>query len=219
MRHEAKTGWIAIILVLGFCTSIGGWAIGQPIGGPAVKTTPTENAYRQLEASVCEQLKPDRVWSDPRSRESLMGFAQAAGVLRTPAAVPLLVKHLNYDAYPDGENRNVPPKFKFPAAGALIEIGLPAVPALLELLKSAPPLDTNSDTDTESMEVIMARRDLQQRAAIGLLCMVRIYEQGGHGKMMARHLIEEEIKTAKPEVAATLKKLLDWPALKIEEKK
>jgi hypothetical protein len=158
------------------------------------------------------------IWADPKQRDTLIGLIRAAGAIRSQAAVPIMIKHLHYDAA-EQDQTQVLIEEEFPAAGALIKIGIPAVPAILELAKSAPPRDVRPDPSVEKIEEMWARHDLTLRVDIGLTCLVQIYEQGGHGKMMARHLIEEEIKTAKPETAATLKKLLDWPALRVEEKK
>jgi len=183
-------------------------ATGQKVGAITVQKSAIETTYKDLETKLVNQFKNDSLWTDPKQRETLLGLIQAAGVLRTPAAVPVLIDHLNYSPLESLERTRFYSIYEaFPASEALVKVGLPAVPALLEVAK----VDSAKATRQED------------RTATALVCIVRIYEQAGEGKAadkhvlgkaMARYQIELEIKASQPEVAARLKELLTWPALK-----
>jgi len=161
--------------------------------------------HEELVGDLLEKLSDDQIWSDVGCKDALVGLLEAAGALRSDRTVPVLMDHLSYDAYFFTQffSRNLPFRKRRPAAQALAEIGMPAVPYLLDVLKApemktAPPLCRGS------------RRHL----AIG--CLISIFGGfEGHGIAMARKRIELELLTASADEATYLKEALEVAVLNI----
>jgi hypothetical protein len=180
----------------------------QPTGSPPIgKISPAEATYQKLEGELVKQLGDEPVWTDTKQQETLMGTIRTAATIRAAATVPLLVMHIDFSPL-EGKRRTRVPTLEemFPAAGALVKIGTPAIPALLEVLKA---------DYTKS-------REANKRAAIALSTLIRIDAQGAEGEMgkayslgkaLTRYRIQMAIQEANPDSAARLKEVLKGRSL------
>jgi PBS lyase HEAT-like repeat len=62
---------------------------------------------------------------------------RALGTLKSPQAIPLLIKRLSFEQKPRNPNRLVTREDRFPAISALFQIGEPAVPALVDAIANS----------------------------------------------------------------------------------
>jgi hypothetical protein len=147
---------------------------------PSGSTGELGKLYEQRERIVLQALKQDQIWRNPMHRADLLAFLDEAKLLRSSSFAAILVKRIDYDAYPLQPS---PPRLsveqQYPAFGLLAEIGMPATSAILEEMKGA--------------------KIEQRRMNFLVLAMVRIYERGGFGKELARKRIELEAERGKGE--------------------
>jgi hypothetical protein len=171
------------------------------------RKTSAEADYQRAEGDIVKQLNDKALWVDPDRKDMLLGLIRTAGTLRLPAAVPSLAQNISF-SLPAGQNKlhMQPISLQFPASGALVQIGLPAVPALIEVAKADPKSD----------------QDVGRKITIALRTLIDIYAQGFDGRMadkrvmaksMARYRIQMAMQGAELVVADRLKACLDGPVL------
>ena len=129
------------------------------------------------------------------------------------SAVSLLVNHIAYRPFIG----KWPTRFRllskeWPVYGALVEIGLPAVPFLLAEMKKT----LRPTSPEESGSVILEARkkagefeDIIRKPFVLALCLEKIYGQAGHGKLLARKRLELEIAATKdPKEKTNLQRMI-----------
>jgi len=145
-------------------------------------------------------FKEEKSWkNDAAGRGRVLPALQAARPIKAKALAPLLASHLDYTPYDDNlrlRERND----RYPVCPVLVDIGIPAVPALLEVLKRSDP----ADLDRGGL--------LTHNLAVS--CLREIYEQGGFGPALARQRIELEMAKADPKEAKYLREALQHSQLK-----
>ena len=102
-----------------------------------------------------------------------------------------------------GAFRILPPPLeeRYPAAAALIAIGMPAVPVILDQMRQLdlPPLPEKKASEEVSSEYVRAvakRGPVQCRASLMVRCLIEIYDAGGYGTGMAKHRVQLEAEKA-----------------------
>jgi hypothetical protein len=176
-------------------------------GPPAAASpgTEIEAAYAALEAKLVAQLKDPAAWTDPKRGESTQKLVQVAGTIRSRAAVSILVEHLEW-TLPGVHFVNAGSiDFVEPVPAALKNIGMSAVPALMEVLAGPPP-----DRATKA--------DLETLTRTALACLMGIYEVGDRGTEMARYRLNLEAAKStgprKERLEQALKHIQPAPATK-----
>ncbi|MBX9788857.1 MAG: hypothetical protein K2Y37_08060 [Pirellulales bacterium] len=128
--------------------------------------------------SLRQALEDELIWDDASRHDQLLEYLDAAQILRDVSLVPVLSKHLGYNRY---SVRPVPPstvpsEVMFPAWAAMVGIGTPAVPSLLEIIRA---------TDYTDSEHYGGRKH-----ALALYGIQGIYDPGGHGASLTKLLVE-----------------------------
>jgi hypothetical protein len=114
-----------------------------------------------LEERVVARLSRDEILTDTGRHAELLELLKVVGRYRMVEAVPVLVRHIAFSAILE-EGRLVPLETEYPAAAALWDIGVPAVPALVERIAQ--------DRDT-----------VPKAANLALVSIAKIYDVGGGG--------------------------------------
>jgi hypothetical protein len=156
--------------------------------------------WEARERVVRSRLHEETLWSDPARKGDLLQCLQAAGALRAESLAPVLAAHLTYKPRGDAEERRLTIEARFPVFAALTQIGVPAVPAVLDRLKSA---DREDRLGTG-----------QQAHNLAVLCLIAIYDQGGYGRALARQRIELESQAATGREKDFLLRALEHPQLR-----
>jgi len=172
--------WILVVAQLGHAQ------VGKDIGD-FVKE------HQKREREVMTRLQDPKLWNDPKQKDSLLEHIAAARAIRSRSFIPILVPHLTYSPFREG-NAYMTIEERYPAMAVLLEVGTPSVPALIDVLKKA-------DPDDDPIKNIVLERKGNGTGAlehgVALHCLVGIYSQGGAGKELAKLRIEIEINTAK----------------------
>jgi len=140
------------------------------------------------QASLLNKLNQAQLWSDASKEDELLNVLQRCKKLKDAAFVPILIEHVTYeirDKIRKTSLRTI--EEACPVVDVLQEIGLPAVPRLIELLKREYPKEAKSD----------------QTLIVG--CLIGIYERplekgkrpAASGLPMARRRIELEVERSK----------------------
>ena len=148
--------------------------------------------YQRQEKEIVSKLQDAKLWSDPKQKDALLEHLAVARLLRSKALVPVLIPHLTYSQFKEGGAYKTVEE-RYPAMWVLLEIGTPAIPALVEVLKKADP------DDDPLKNAVLERKGSGTGAAehgVALHCIVGIYNQGGYGKDLAKARIELELKAA-----------------------
>lgn len=148
-----------------------------------------------VEKHLREILESPEMWDDPNNKDTLREALQIAGALKLDSLVPALASHISYH-YREQSKRELPVHIAFPVAGALVQMGFPAVPHLMRILR----------------EVDVA--GVGRQRALATYALVTIYEKSGFGREMARHRIELEIAEADEKQQERLRAALESPLLK-----
>jgi len=124
------------------------------------------------------------VWSKTTRKQELADALSLAMKLRSKTVAPVLAQHIAYTPFQDHElSRPAPKEVQYPAYAVLKQTGLPAVQALLDQLKSTDYRENRKENG-------------RQKFMLLVLCIRDIYDEGGHGKALARRRIEIEIEKA-----------------------
>jgi hypothetical protein len=175
------------------CASVS-WGIDP---GEAEKAV--EEADR-LEAEILETLEQDSTWEPSAYQEKLEPCLSVIKRYRLKGVIAVLVEHTDFSPRGDMlEKSRVPIEVEFPVVEALVVIGLPAVPELLDLL---------SEVDVQSANG-------GRKQALALYCMLKIYEQAGYGAELRKRTIELRIAEASGEKKERLLKVLEHPVMKL----
>lgn len=141
---------------------------------------------RSLDSEVIEDiLSKHSGWDDPSQANELEAILNAAGEMRMQGVERVMVDHIDYNPWllvGRPEIRLRTHEMRYPCLGALIKIGLPAIPALIDYVK-----ENGGDQD----------HDKQTELRLGLVfyAMNTIYSQGGFGEEMVRFRLTQEAKT------------------------
>jgi hypothetical protein len=181
--------------------------LGQSPPAPAADpAAEIEAAYAALEAKLVAQLKDPAAWTDEGRKDATCRLIQAAGAIRSEAAIPVLVEHLTWSTLsPSSPSMLLTPSQICPPVGGLAKIGLPSVPELLKVIAGPSP-DRSTKTENEL------------RTRFAMLCLIEVYQAGGQGDAMAlrRVALESEKSTgeARERLLAALKMFEGPPARK-----
>jgi hypothetical protein len=186
-----KSHKIAAVFALPIICASVSWAIDGEQAQKAV-----EEADR-LEAEILETLQQDSTWEPSAFQGKLEPCLTVIKRYRLKGVIPALVDHMEFSARRDiEEERKVPIEVRYPVVAALIAIGLPAVPELLDFLSEV---------------------DEGRRRTVALYCMLRIYDQAGYGRELCRRTIELRVAEASGEKKERLLKVLQHPVMKLGE--
>ena len=132
----------------------------------------------ELRTALLDALKEDSLWESDDRRDELILRLEQARLMRAPEASSILVTRIAYKPYGEKGDALLPLGLRFPAYAAIVDIGIPAVPALLEKLLVVDPDDRINDG--------------QQASNLVIHCLVAIFEVGGNGAAMTRRRLELE---------------------------
>jgi len=138
------------------------------------------------ERKLLEILHDERNWVDPSKEKGLLLVLEGAKLLRAKSCISVLLKHLTYSP-PSlaGSISLVPVNMWYPVYDTLPAIGLPAVQPLLDELRITDPVVRFGDKNLGENE---------RKHTLIISCLIKIYDQGGHGRELTRARIELEIK-------------------------
>jgi len=194
---------LALLLVLSaFPLHAGAPMVQQPISSFVER-------YAAMEEALVKRMSDETLWQGPAGKPVVLECLRAAGVLRSKAAVPLLIRHVDYtprfDLLDYYQTPLQDPDATYPVVKVLREIGQPAVQPILErmmLIDHAEP----HNPDRVQLEREMQQWRLDQirfaRLAEALAGIFGdgTYSGGSIGKALARERIrfEAEKHTGKP---------------------
>jgi hypothetical protein len=188
-------------------------SISQAPASPP-KTLQEFSAERfQTEHYLLTTLKSRSLWDDPSQEAKLLQHLKFARAVKAESLNPILVEHINYIP-PSLQNRPLLPQDLsdfFPAKAALMDIGVSAVPHLLDLLKKTNPAEFDVAVDIRDRERFLASLKgggLTSRSRLAVVCLIGIYDKGGEGRQLAKRRIELEIAQARGIERQALEKLL-----------
>ncbi len=148
-----------------------------------VGTEPAQECARQAEV-LRRALADEALWRDSESRtKEIRAYLSLAQALRAKSVAPILVPRIAYGKEPTFASPWPPLEKSFPVFGALKCIGIPAVPHLLSELKKGDPGDRTEEARVKRAFLVMCPRD--------------IYDEGGHGRLMARSRLQLELEATK----------------------
>jgi hypothetical protein len=157
--------------------------------------------FEESEAQVRAKLESS-IWKDEKRKRELLECLQAAGTLKAPSLLPLLLEHMTYDAIGDEDTIHlVGVSRRYPAMGAVSQYNVSAIRALLEVIKRA-------DVTDESPQQEQLRRRLV------IACIQDIYGGGRIGRRFARNRIEQEVLESTGREKARLESALRLPELR-----
>jgi hypothetical protein len=163
---------------------------------PASEPPAIEAAYKEMEAKVVAQLKDPAAWTDEKRKERTAKLVEAAGAIRSQAAVPILVEHLTWsDLPPVPAPMVLTLKEICPPIRSLALIGLPAAPELIKAICGPPP-----DRST--------KEQAEAGTKVAMMCLFEVYQTGGMGREMALHRIALEAQKHTGEEKDRLNKAL-----------
>jgi hypothetical protein len=174
--------------------------LGQSPPAPAADpAAEIQAAYKEMEAKLVAELSAPEAWADEKQMEKTLKLIETAGVIRSEKAIPVLVEHLAW-----GPQRTVgfSPGELSTVQAAIVKIGSPALPALVEVL-SGPTPDKSTKNQAEN------------RIHLAADCMIWIFGPDDHGVEMTFHRIRLELAASKGDTKERLEyvmKLLRIPA-------
>lgn len=157
-----------------------------------------------IETELLSTLREDAIWQDPDKKEHLIELLELAKALRSPKLASLLVKHIAYSPVDEREKGELDVRQRYPVFSVLEAVGVPSVSLVVEQLKKIDPDDLI--------------RGGQRDNNLLLRLLVSVYDQGGHGKEIAKRRIELEMMTATDKEKGLLNRAVQHPALKNDEK-
>ena len=172
--------------------------------GLAVPQLPDQIPLKSIETfeeTLAQAIKDPTLWKDSAQKDTLLEHLRLLGRLKTSSAIPTLIEHIDFhSAYGRPTTPLMKTEVLYPVVGALRQVGVAAIPQILETLKTTDPSDS--------------KKSNQQRVSLLLYSLILIYDQGGEGEAMARERIQIEIKKAKtPQAEKLLRGLLGHPHL------
>jgi len=178
----------------------------------AAQTSPDipelKDKYSSAKKYLIQELGKAELWADRAQNGVLTKHLVVAEWLRTDSLAPVLAKNIAYRA----ELPLIGPIRRrdqaFPAYAALRNIGLLAVKSIIVELKALDPNRKRSDKKAEHFSDPLLIRNLL------VYCLVEIYDQGGHGRDLARQRIDLEIRNSIGTDKQRLINILDHPSLK-----
>ncbi len=161
--------------------------------------------YAEQEKLLKQKLDDAELWKDAKRKDELLRCLKIAGALRAKSITPIIVARISYNPNTRRkEEKKRPLSLKHPVYGVLKCIGMPAVPHLLAELKATDPKKAGVE-------------DSYLKHMLLTLCIQDIYEQGGHGRALAKKRLELELaKTKDKKAKANLQAALDHPIFKEE---
>jgi hypothetical protein len=185
------------------------FVLGAIIAAPA-DLAGAEKAIRAIESDVSEKLDSPEMWKDEKREKELVFILNLVGRVRPKAIEGILLEHLDYELGEEDAQRTVGERY--PAVGAMIRVGIPAVPGLVRLLGS---LDPNEGVDAKNADALgkQTKQKLIKRS-LAVYCLREIYGQGGYGGLLAKQRIELEAKQATPKAKKLLSQALESTYLK-----
>jgi hypothetical protein len=199
---------VAVAVLVGSVAGLWGVsAQGQAKAIGPINPEEIQAAYKEMEARLISQLKDPALWTDDKQKEKARGLIQEAGEIRSVAAIPVLIEHLHWTPFTPTDavtSQRVLMEFN-PAVNALAKIGLPAVPELLKVIQGPARDRSTKEQDEAAM-------------AVAMMCLFRLYDEGGQGRDVALHRVALEAAKSSGEAKERLQKALkmfeDPPARK-----
>jgi hypothetical protein len=179
--------------------------------------------YKAMESVLVERLSEEGIWTDPARKSEILDALAAVRTLRTKAAVPFLLTHIDYrPAYSLKELAGLetsmkPLEARYPAFAALQDVGLPAVQGLLDEMKR---IDPSPPVPTDPRELAIQKvlsEEKKQRFRLLAFCLIGIYGEKNEGRELARVRIKLEAEKSSGQAREFLMKALDHPVLKIKD--
>jgi len=155
------------------------------------------------ESELLSKLKNESLWRDPARSEALASALKQASFHSTPGVIEFLVDRIDYDTYslPGARTTKfVSVEKRFLVCGALEDLGVKAVPALVAMLKKTDPNEREGNG--------------AQRRTLGIITLKGIYDAGGHGRELALERLRLELAKAKGVEKELLQKAMDHALLK-----
>lgn len=134
------------------------------------------NDVKNKEAEIVEALQSRTLWEYETERDKLLGYIDTARQLRLSAAAPILAEHLAFGPTGPFELHPTTIEMKFPVCPALVAIGTPSVPHLIQRLSIVDPDDQLGTGGRQH--------------ALAVWCLVEIYGPGDKGQKLAKLRIE-----------------------------
>lgn len=147
------------------------------------------------EKSLLVTLQDEAIWNDKSRKKELLGCLEKVRSLRAYSCIPALIKHLKYSPIPREESfRLMTAEMAFPVYDVLPALGLPAVQPILDHLRLTDPRAAGEDG---------------HRILLLTCCLLKIYDQAGCGKELAKERIRLEIQKVGDKQAGFLTQALE----------
>ena len=183
------------------------FTLGAVLPSANVAEDPIIKEIANKETELLAKLKDGNIWTDPAREDQLLAHLKTVKTLKSPAFVPILIDHFDYKVQDNIRKFDLKRiEDGSPAIGALTEIGLPAVPALINLLKRDALSDPKALTPSQRTLVIYCLSTIYDRGGFGTHLGQR--ELAGFGTELARKRIELEISKATGKEKAALERVL-----------
>jgi len=217
-----RASGLAMLMALAGMTGTGSPCAGEKQSKRSGSPMPLE-AIRQRETLVVKQLKDPALWKAAAQESRLLANIEFLKAIRSVKAIPLLVGRIDYSPYdpPEGIDRRIPPEQRYPVFFALVEIGAPVVPELIDTVKKLPPPDyteLNIPFEGGHKKIgILHNPFVGEKRRTVLRCLIAIYNRGGFGKAISKKRLELELAATKDKKdKASLRAALDHPIFKEE---
>lgn len=144
----------------------------------AAETHPLLANVDVTERAMYGRLDVDAYWNDVSNTKELSEHLKVIRRLRLKSLAPVLARHLAYSPFgpDDVQERIRPVEVEYPVCPAVVAIGSPVVPSLIERLSIVDPEDR------------VGTGGVQHTLAV--MCLIQIYSPGGFGKQLAKQQIE-----------------------------
>lgn len=163
-----------------------------------------EPLQQHEERQVVSKLQAEEVWTNTRYEKTVLECLTFLKANPVPELAPILAKHIAYTTPQLAAGAaSVATDVRYPVGPALKNIGIRAVPALIDRLKTVEPDSKPAGTT--------------QEAALLVGCLVEILGQGGHGVELARLRIQLELPKSQGKEKPLLEKALQHPLLQAKK--